>query len=286
MTEYKTQHFLPFSYLKHFRCDPNVSSREDATIYRDDGKTCCEEKVKNQCCGKWFYTRTDADLSEADFQSLEGEWSDVLEKLRQGVPYDGAAITQLISLNLRSSAMQMNMDSKNRYEAVRDGTRSLLGQKILELPVGTDFLALPKGFMQIDWEAQLVKFPSPILLTTDNPAVMTITPMDRGYGPFFVAVNPSELLVIVDMRKYKFRTKLATVTDGFVANAYAVCQRVRHLYHHREPVAKDRAVLWRLVRKYGLAPSQMGSFENERLMPTHQIYARHPGWKFDFLEAR
>jgi len=81
-TETKKQHYLPFAYLKYFRCASSNSQREKATILRDDGTHVVEEKVVNQCYKTWFYRRENTQESEQGFQSFESDWDTVVSNAR------------------------------------------------------------------------------------------------------------------------------------------------------------------------------------------------------------
>lgn len=286
MAEIKRQHFLPFVYLKHFRCDPAVTSREKATILRDDGQSVAEEKVANQCYSSWCYRRTDTQHSESSFGTFESDWDEAIQRARLGHREHALLFSQMVLYHFRNLSIRLLTDKFDRFAFVQGSVFSFIEQKILRLPAGIRFADDPTHVTAFPWMTKLISFPRNVLLASDNPAVMTILSRQREeYGPFFLPVSPSELLIAIDPNRYRIKeSSIPTVDDAFLANAYVAAQGMRHLYYSAPMNNKLRQNLWQFMDRNRIGENSRGSFDGKRFVPCHPNYPSVQGQRFSFIE--
>lgn len=286
MTEIKRQHFLPFVFLKYFRCDPDVATREKATILRDDGNSVVEEKVANQCYSSWCYRRTDTHQSESSFGTFERDWDEVIQRARLGRHEHALLFSQMVLYHFRNLSIKLLTDRFDRFTAVEGSIFSFIEQKILRLPAGVRFTDDPTHVTAFPWRTKLVSFPKDVLLVSDNPSVMTILTRQREeYGPFFLPISPRELLVAIDPCRYRFKdSSIPTLNDSFLANAYVAAQGMRHVYYSAPMDATLRKNLWQFIGRNRIGVNVRGSIDGKRFVPCHPIYPSVQGQHFSFLD--
>lgn len=286
MPETKRQHFLPFVYLKYFCCDPAVTTRDSATTLRDDGNAVVEEKVANQCYATWCYRRTNTHEPEGAFGSFESDWNEVVNRARLGRGEHALLFSQMVLYHFRNLSISILTDKMDRFTAVQGSIYSFIEQKILKLAKGVKFTDDPSHVTAFPWKTQIVTFPTEILLTSDNPSVMTILTRERAeYGPFFLPISPRELLVAIDPERYSFREKhVPTPDDAFLANAYVAAQGMRHVYYS-SPMNPDlRTDLWRFINRNRISEGGRGFIDGKLFVPCHPMYPSVQGQRFSFLE--
>ncbi|MFQ5638902.1 MAG: DUF4238 domain-containing protein [bacterium] len=283
--ETKKQHFLPFVYLKYFRRSEKVASREKATILRDDGNSVTEEKVANQCYVRWFYKKENTTESEAAFQIYENDWDEVVARVHAGYEESALIFLQMVLYHFRNLSIRMLSDEIGRFDAVQGSVCAFVEQKIMRLSDGVHFTDEDAHVTNFPWETRIVKLEAPILLTSDNPSVMTITDKTKEkYGPFFLPISPSELLVAIDKSKYRFKSHNGNIHDGYIANAYVAAQGLRHLYYSQPMIDSQRKDLWMFIERNGADKGDRGSFEHNIFVPGHPLYGDKNNQKFQFLQ--
>lgn len=282
--ETKNQHYLPFVYLKYFRCNSEISSRKKATIFRDDGVNIMEERVVNQCYSKWTYKKENTSESEDSFQVFESDWDESISRARAGIEENALLFIQIIMYHFRNVSIQNSSTEKERFTFVNYSISNFIEQNILLLKKGVYFTDSPDHVHNFPWHVRIIKMDNPILLTSDNPAVLTITqPFDGSYGPFFLPISPTELLVAVDKQKYSFISYHGRDHDGYIANAFVAGQAMRHVYYNQKIPESIRTDLWSFIKR-NKETSNYGSFNNDKMLPTHPIYAEHSSMTFQFLK--
>ena len=288
MTETKRQHFLPFVYLKYFRCKPHLSRRDDATILRDDGVTVNEEKIENQCYSSWFYRRTKTQESENAFGTFESDWNEIVSRARNGIDERALVFSQIVLYHFRNLSIRILTSEMDRFTAVQGSIFSFIEQKILKLERGVKYTDDPKHVTEFPWHVKLVTFPSAILLTSDNPSVMTIGDRKKvDYGPFFLPISPREIFVAFDPKKYLFTEgEPGNESDAFLANAYVAAQSKKHVYYSNPMPAALRANLWEFIGRNRAAATGCGFIDGQQFTPGHALYPANAGQKFSFLNER
>lgn len=283
MQETKKQHYLPFVYLKYFRSSEEIAERERATIFRDDGNSVTEEKVANQCYAKWFYRRENTSESEESFQTFEGDWNEIIRRARTGHKEDALLFIQMIMYHFRNLSIRLLSDDIERFDAVQGSIAAFIEQKILKLKEGIQLTDDASHVKNFPWEVRIIDFETPMLLTSDNPSVMTITNKSKvDYGPFFLPISPSELLVAIDKSKYSFSSYNGNIHDGYIANAYVASQGLRHLYYSHTMNDLERKNLWEFIERNSNDGAR-GSFDKGKFVPGHSLYGDKEHQKFHFL---
>lgn len=278
--ETKKQHFLPFVYLKYFRCHEDVATRENATIWRDDGKTVTEEKVENQCYANYFYRKKNTKESEEGFGAYETDWDECVLRARAGKAESALLLLQMVVYHFRNISIRALKDDVDRYNLVLMAAKNFLEQKILRLSKGVEFTDNSSHVTQFPWLVRLIKFESPLLLTSDNPSVMTITTKkSESYGPFFIPVSPTELMVGIDKSKFRFCSTKGTDADACIANAAVASQSSRHIYTSEPMDNSVRESLWRYLKKHQISEQERGAFYEKNFIPAHPVYEK----KFSFV---
>ena len=281
--ETKKQHFLPFAYLKYFRCCEDVTGRPDATILRDDGDTVVEEKVANQCYANNLYRKNNTNESEQGLGVYESDWDKCISTVRTGVNEDALLMLQIVMYHFRNISIRIQKDDVDRYTLVTTAVRNFVEQKILKLPKGVEFADDPQHVTQFPWIVRLIKFKKPLLITSDNPSVMTIqTKKQELYGPFFIPVSPTELMVAIDKSQYEFHAFSGTDQDAYLANAAVAGQSSRHVYMSEKMEGSVRASLWDFLGKHRVREQERGVFEEDRFVPTHPVYEN----PFSFIKKK
>lgn len=286
MPETRRQHFLPFAYLKYFRCNTDIATRDSATILRDDGDFVVEEKVANQCYATWCYRRTNTQESESAFGTFERDWDEVIQRARFGHHEHALLFSQMVLYHFRNLSIDIMTDEMDRFTAVQGSIYSFIEQKILNLPKGVKFTDDPSHVTDFPWKTRLINFPRDLLLVSDNPSVMTILDREKvNYGPFFLPISPRELLVAFDPNKYRFKDQHVPIpADAFLANAYAAAQGMRHVYYSTPMSSELRTDLWKFIGRNRISGSARGSIDGKIFVPCHPMYPSNQGQRFSFLD--
>lgn len=281
-SEIKNQHYLPYTYLKHFKTIDSESKRNKAKIYVDDGESVVLRKVERQCFEKWFYRTTNTQESEQGFGKFESDWNQVLKRARQGHDESALIMMQILMYHFRNISIRHLIPIADRYDLIIKAVITYIEQKIMKLPSGVNFADNPDHVQNFPWLAKIVVFDEPLIITSDNPAVLTFTSNEEeSFGPFILPISPTELFVSIDKTKFKFLSTVGSEKDSYIANAFVAAQKVEKVFYHRELSSEDRSGLWGLIRRDGATESSRGKFEESRFIPGLTKYESN---KFSFLE--
>lgn len=278
--EIKNQHYLPFVYLNQFRSDIAIRERGKSTFYFDNGTMFKEVPVDTQGAKKWFYRKENTEESEKSFQKYEKDWNTLIDNQRRGKYEDALAFLQIIMYHFRNTGIELVNSKFPRFESIQNAVYDFTSQKILKLKSDQSIFDDKSYILNFPWECRIVNFNGFKLITSDNPAVLTIRPEENGYGPFFIPISSCELLVAIDKSKYKFNTYKGTNQDSYVSNAYVACQSNSMIFYAKPMKNEHRTDLWKLVNKSRLPNEKKGKFEQEIFIPTHTHYNE----QFSFLD--
>lgn len=281
--ETKKQHYLPFAYLKYFRCNEAICERSKATIYRDDGNSVTEEKVSNQCYANNFYRETNTTESELGLSTFEKDWDECIKRARSEEDESALLMLQMIMYHFRNISIRLIQTNLDRFTLVSSAAVNYVEQKILRLPSEVRINDDPSHVMNFPWEVKIVNFEEPILLTSDNPSVMTIrSTAQELYGPFFLPISPTELLVAIDRSIYKFSRTAGIDKDAFFANAAVASQSSRHVFTSFRQQESVRESLWEFMKDHRIQENERGYFHKNVFTPAHPIY----DYPFSFIERK
>lgn len=278
--EIKIQHYLPFVYLNQFRSQISIKERGKSMFYFDNGRLFKQVPVDSQGAKKWFYRRENTEESEKLFQKYESDWNSVIDNQRRAKYEDCLAFLQIIMYHFRNTSIEL-IDSKlPRFESIQNAVYAFTAQKILGLKPGQDLFEDPKYIRNFPWECRIINLRGSKLITSDNPSILSVAEDHNGYGPFFIPISSSELLVAIDKTKYKFSSYNGSTQDAFISNAYVGCQSNAMIFYAKEMREENRNSLWKLINEYRLPNKSRGKFEQNRFMPTHTHYRE----RFSFIE--
>ena len=281
--ETKKQHFLPFTYLKYFHTSDSPATRDDALIYRDNGKDAAKDRAAKQCYKHNFYRKENTKESEEAFQVFENDWDECVSDARQSKPNDPLLFMQIINYHFRNFSMRLNTSFEDRFQLVIRATANFIEQKILHLKDGQSFKDDPRFIRNFPWSVKLIRFEKPILITSDNPSVLTAETLKvEQFAPFFLPISPTELLIAFDKSRYRLKRLQGTDKDGYIANSYVACQAVHHIYYSSPLTPSERDSLWDLVDRKGVDHHQRGQFTTTNFVPTLALYQM----QFSFIEKR
>ena len=138
--EVRRQHFLPFAYLKYFRCLEDIDSRKHATILVDSGSgPVREDKVENQCYSINFYRSSNTQESESGFRAFEDDWNETVRFARAGKDESALLFQQLLVYHFRNLSIRLLTKEHDRFTLVSHASVNFIEQKILRLPEGRRF---------------------------------------------------------------------------------------------------------------------------------------------------
>lgn len=270
--ETKKQHYLPFVYLNQFRSDIAVKERGKSLFYIDNGDIVKQVPIDTQGAKKWFYRDINTDESEAAFQTFESDWNTVIDNQRRAKYEDALAFIQIVMFHFRNKGIQL-IDSKfPRFESIQNAVEGFINQKILKLDNDQTLYGEPDLIRNFPWSCRIIDFSGAVLITSDNPSILTITPDNLGYGPFFIPISPSELLVAIDKSKYSFVSYRGTQQDARVSNSYVGCQSEKMIYYSQKLPQDEHNGLWRVINQSRIPQKSRGKFEQNGFVPTHPHY--------------
>lgn len=278
--EIKNQHYLPFAYLNYFRSDIAIKERGKSMFYFDNGSISKQVPIDTQGAKKWFYRKENTKESEESFQKYEGDWNTVMDNQRRAKYEDFLALLQILMYHFRNTGIQL-IDSKfERFESIQNAVVAFINQKILNFDEGESIYNQPNLIKNFPWECRTVTFKGNKLITSDNPSVLTITPDNLGYGPFFIPASSCELLIGIDKSKYKFNSYHGTDQDARISNGLVGCQSNKMIFYSKRLPQDEYDGLWNFINEKRLPLEQKGTFEKDRFQPTHFHYSN----KFSFLD--
>jgi hypothetical protein len=248
MAAYKKQHYVPVAYLKNFRSNPSETNRKKQRIWRDDSHEVLEVKVEKQCCEDWAYRKPNErpEESEQGFKKFEDDWRECLVRARSGKPESALLTMQQLMFHFRNLSVKWELADMDAFDAIWNAVVAFAEKQVLELPEGTRFTDDPKHVSDFPWETRLIAFGAPVLVTSDNPSVVTALPQrGRAYGPLFLPVSPSELLVTVDPTRIRFNGNSPEDRDAQIANLYVAYQRIEFVFSSTQ--YQHRTHLWKAV---------------------------------------
>ena len=278
--EIKNQHFLPFVYLNQFRSDIAIKARGKSMFYFDNGKISKQVPIDSQGAKKWFYREKNTEESEKAFQKYESDWNTVLDNQRRAKYEDSLAFLQMIMYHFRNTGIEMVNSKFPRFESIQNAVETFIHQKIFNLDPDQSIFEDTSLIHNFPWECRIISFPDLKLITSDNPSILTITPDNLTYGPFFIPISPSELLVAIEKNKYKFNSYHGSNQDSRIANCLVGCQSNRMIYYHQPLPEKEHKGLWEKIKEKRLPLEHRGKFEENRFIPSHFKYTS----KLSFLD--
>ena len=173
------------------------------------------------------------------------------------------------------------MQEKDRFELVTRAVDAFIHQKILKMPIGETVFTQPERVHDFPWETKLIQLP-PALITSDNPSILSVLPSEERYGPFFLPVSPTELLVAIDKKRFRFVKSYGEMRDAFITNLHVAQQSTRFVYYHQLLPPAQRKDLWSKLESSRVTGAELGAFAPSGFQPTH------PNWseklRFSFLE--
>lgn len=287
MTRYQNQHYLPVAYLKSFRSNRDEKRRRKLRIWRDDSLAEMDVKLERQCCEDWAYRKADQNPKESEdgFGRLESDWQSCLKLARSGEGVSAMLTIQQLALHFRNLSARWDLEGGDPFDAVSKSVAVFIEQQILELPQGTRFCDDPNHVLKFPWESRLITFAEELLVTSDNPSVVTsLSLAKRAYGPLVLPVSPSELLVTIDPARIRFRNVSPTPADAEVANFYVARQRRAFVFSSSR--YKFRKQMWEAVGKYPVSNQARAHLDGINGRSRAAIALYDPGWLgFSFLEA-
>lgn len=201
MVANKRQHWLPCVYLREFSDQPELGRK--APLRRFDGSPPTQLVSAESQCAKDFFFSTDTALEADVWKNLEGDWPNVLERLRRITRGESDSndseltaklFLQLTTLHLRSAAFRLDDDGPRLDKILVTAVEFLRA-------IGGEESADGQWTLPESWTTFLIAADAPAFVTSDNPVVMFANEPAQMNGCFGAPVDEKHWAFVYDRKK-------------------------------------------------------------------------------------
>lgn len=242
MSEYKSQHFLPASYLGTFGIPENIPVRK-RKIFRVGKTTHGFVQVESQCQKDYFYSKSQPKEVETYFQKVENIYNLSIPPIRAGYKLSKNQLFNLLlfaaDLYARNWKFRVQSEDENFQHYLR---RIEIFKKII-LPEDHSGLSdLQKRDMILNtWDFGLIHFQSEnALLTCDCPThYLGSSAMGDRLKGIILPLTPNACFVAADASTYKIENRDGCDVDAIDLNKKLI-RNASHSVYSTEELSKAK----------------------------------------------